>query len=77
MGNGKSGIARKRVFVGCAISFDPRLRHDEEGEPEADYIRQNRVRKGFIGEACEWPFILDSSIGLSGPGVMGPKPESS
>jgi putative transposase len=56
--NWKGYTARKQGIVWERNFFEHRLRDDEQWELKADYIRQNPVRKGLIGDASKWPYIL-------------------
>jgi hypothetical protein len=46
------GIKWQRDF------FEHRLRSNESWREKADYILQNPVRKGFVKEAKEWPYVF-------------------
>lgn len=51
----RAGIRWQRDF------FDHRLRSHESHKEKASYIRQNPVRKGLVGNACEWKFVWESN----------------
>jgi putative transposase len=50
----KSKIEWQRNF------FDDRLRHDESETEKYEYILQNPVRAGLIGEGEKWPFVFSA-----------------
>jgi putative transposase len=37
--------------------FDQRLRHNENYEEKADYIRMNAVRGGLVAQPEEWAYV--------------------
>jgi putative transposase len=51
----KTKVAWQRNF------FDHRLRNDESESEKAQYIYQNPVRAGLIGENARWPYVIDES----------------
>jgi len=42
--------------------FDHRLRQEESSREKVDYILNNPVRRGFVREAREWPYVWMSNI---------------
>ena len=50
-----SGVRWQRNF------FDHRLRDNESAAQKYDYIRQNPVRAGLIGQENDWPYILTAA----------------
>lgn len=61
----KTGIAWQRDF------FDHRLRNVHSYAEKAHYIRMNPVRKGFLDDAGQWPYLWEPSAEPSG-GPSGP-----
>ena len=51
-----AGVTWQRNF------FDHRLRRDESFVAKAEYIRENPVRAGLIGEADEWPWMVGRAV---------------
>jgi len=39
--------------------FDYRLRHDENEDEKAEYIRQNPVRAGLAEADEKWPYVIE------------------
>ena len=39
--------------------FDHRLRSEESESEKADYIRNNPVRAGLVGNAEDWPYVFE------------------
>ena len=50
--------ARKGKIEWQKNFFDHRLRHDESETEKFEYILQNRVRAGLIGEGDQWPYFF-------------------
>src|SRR5436305_1324336 len=55
----QEGIRWQRDF------FDHRIRDNRELVEKTNYIRENPVRKGIVGNAADWPYIWE-------PGRDGP-----
>jgi putative transposase len=50
--------ARKGKIEWQRNFFDDRLRHDENETEKYEYILQNPVRAGLIGEGEKWPLVF-------------------
>ena len=53
----KRHAARTQRILWQRGFFDHRLRHDESLRNKEDYIRQNPVRAGLIGQGERWLYV--------------------
>ena len=66
IGDWKGFHKRKNGVMWQENFFDHRIRHREECDEKAFYIRMNPVRKGLCQSAEDWRFVLDRT-------TMGPR----
>ena len=53
----KRGLAKSHAISWQRNFFEHRLRNDENIQQKADYILENPVRVGLVGEWKDWPYV--------------------